>query len=470
MAPQDGRPQGQTALDPDALDPEVRDPEARVRRGRLIARLAMGGAAVLILAMIAGVSFFFVPKGVPAGAASDLPSNGLEVWSRAGERGGLGAAWMELNDAMAAGDREAFLAFADGDEAKESLARWWDGTKAIGWDLGYALPSARYEESTGSTIDQITLGAQLAFSAHADRGSGLSSAGLKLTQSFNYDVSYSVNDGDTLKISAVTPTADSRMPWDDGEVYAAKRDHVVLFGLASEKALIDGTVEEAEAAAKLALDKTKQMGGDPPLDGFVAAITDSEDAFSRWYGPDQVVFDVAGIATQTLKPASTAMEIDPEIAVGEGNSGMIVTMSPKSADDRTAVFVHEFAHVIHETAAPDEQAFVIGHSQKVEGFARFFENYAGVGNGYFGDPRTAQNILNLGEGALSDDIFNSEDAHLFYSAAGSYYQFVADTGGDPWKVALGWNSDQSLLQLGTARGAQFDLAHWQEWVRQQAGG
>ena len=442
------------------------DPERRAKRGRLIARLCLAAATVVVLALAAGAVAILSPRVLPVGAASDLPSNGLESWSRSDDRLGLSQAWLDLNQAMADGDREAFLSFAD-EGAREPLARWWDGTKAIGWDLGYAIPGARFDEGSNEPIDQLTLGAQLAFSAEADRGSGVQSAGLKLTQTFAYDVVYSVDEEEELKIASLEPTADSWMPWDDGEVYVAKGEHVVLFGMKSEQALIDATIGEAEASAELALETVRKLGGDPPVDGFVAAITDDPEAFSRWYGTDQAVFEVAGIAKTTPMPSADVLEIDSEIATGDGNSGMLVTMSPASRDDRTSTFVHEFGHVIQQSAVPGESTMQTHRAEKMEGFARFFENTAGVGPGYFRDPRTAENILNLGEGALSETIFNSDDTHLFYSAAGSYYQFVADTGGDPWKIALRANSIESLVGLGEEQGAQFGVAQWQDWVRQQ---
>ena len=465
-----GGAQGQSGAQPQVAqrvgDASDADRLRRVKRGRVIARASIAVGAALVLGLTAGATALLAPKPLPVGAASDLPNNGLETWSRSDDRLGLSQGWKDLNQAMADGDREAFLAFAD-DGAREGLARWWDGTKAIGWDLGYALPGVRFDDSSDEPIDQITLGAQLAFSAQADRGSGVQSAGLKLTQTFDYDVVYSVNEGEELRSSSITPTAQSRMPWDDGEIYVAKGEHVVLFGLKSEQALIDSTFAEAESSAELALSTVKQMGGDPPVDGFVAAITADPEVFSRWYGPDQAVFEVAGVAKTTPMPGADVLQIDSEIATGDGNSGMLVTMGPASADQRKATFVHEFGHVIQQSAVPGESGMQSFRAEKFEGFARFFENNAGVGNGYFGDPRTAENILNLGQGALSEDIFNSDDAHLFYSAAGSYYQFVSDTGGDPWKLALAANSSDTLIALGESQGAQFGVAQWQDWVRQQ---
>ncbi|MBK0420628.1 hypothetical protein JD292_00855 [Leucobacter sp. CSA2] len=444
-------------------------PTPAVKRKRLSARLGMVLGTVAVLALTAGIVFLTLPKPPPLGAASDLPSTGLESWAQTSDRLGMSQGWKDLNEAMADGDREKFLSYAE-PAAREGMARWWDGTKKVGWTLGFALPGARVDEKSNETVQQMTLGAQLAFSAHADRGSGLSASGLKLTQSYQYDVTYKVNEGDDLKIATFKPTADNWMPWDDGEIYVVKRPHVVLFGMASEKKLVDSTADVAEESAVIALDSLKKLGGTAPVKGFVAAITDDEKRFSRWYGPNQAAFDVAGIATQTLKPGSEVLELDPEIATGDGNSGMLVTMSPKSVNHRKETFVHEFGHVIHETAAPDEGAFSYNSEQKVEGFARYFENVAGVGSGYFTDPRTAQNILEKGDGALSDEIFNSKDAGLFYDAAGSYYQFVADSGGNAWDIALKWNGSESLISLGTEQNKKFSVENWQAWVREQTGG
>lgn len=392
------------------------------------------------------------------------------------------AMWEEMNTALLEKDREKFLSWATGD-AVAQLGQWWDNTTAIGWDVAAISPTDYGVDEDGT--QEVLLGAQFAFAAHPERGSGNSDAALNLIQGFQYDVTFepTADEGSSFddynedgslkedtsempKITSIVPAGDPN-PWDEGPIHVAKRDHAVLFGMADESALVDANADAAEESAVIALDTIRAMGGDLPLDGFVSAITDDTARFERWlYGTGtQWDMDVAGFARPTYRPAMPATYLDPSIATGFDTSGTLVVMGPLSGDGRERTFVHEFAHALHHTAAPG--AFIDPPAAVMEGFARYFEWTAGMSEPRFTEPRVSDAIAQYGADAFGDEALKSTDASVAYEAAGSYYQFAASKGVSPWELALSARTGFGGLVGYAELHEGVSIPEWQAWVAAQ---
>ena len=145
---------------------------------------------------------------------------------------------------------------------------------------------------------------------------------------------------------------------------------------------------------------------------------------------------------------------------------MLVMLGPGSADHRLSTFVHEFGHALHYIAQPVES----GKSDisASEGFARFFEEYSGVEDIYY-DFRVKNIVATEGLESFSADALrdagNPDRVAIAYAAAGLYFKFVNETGGDAWQVAL--EAFQSRGGLETAIGSagpEFSESAWQAWV------
>lgn len=185
----------------------------------------------------------------------------------------------------------------------------------------------------------------------------------------------------------------------------------------------------------------------------------------RWLGSGYDALDVAGFARPTTRPEFTwgTNAVPPNVATGSETSGSLVSLGRKSAPIREAAFVHEFAHVLQETAAP---LSVRGDwvTAGTEGSARYIEIAAGVADTYFTDSRVKERINSFGTDAFSNDRLREKEAWLAYEAAGSYYQFVADTGGSSWQLALDRGHGVTLPLRAEQQGAQFSAENWRKWV------
>lgn len=435
----------------------------RNRRART-AQLIIAGATAVLLVLFGGIAAMNWPAEAD-GAAADLPAGFGGEWlaSSDHEFSNSRPAWEQtLNDALESGDREQFLSVASGQGA-EALARWWDGTEQVGRSVAFAQWYDTMESvSADKPPSYLMLGGQLSFAAQPARGSGSEDAGLRLTQNFPYEVTLD-GEGDDAKIVGLTPKH-RPMPWDDGEIYVAKRDHVVVYGLADEKALIDANADLTEEAAVLTFETLKKMGGEAPVDGFVVAYTDREDRFLRWFG-DDLEMDVAGYAAPTLRPIDSS-DLPPTVASGDETSGSLVAVGPRSASSRMRVLVHEFAHVIQENAVP-QNLMLPSNDAPIEGFARYFEIAAGVSDGYFDDPEVQARIAAEGERAMSDERLDAADARIAYNVAGSFYQFVADSGGSPWQLALDRDNGLTMGLRAKLQNDAFGEAEWQAWAASQ---
>ncbi len=434
-------------------------------------RLLIIAISVVVAAALVSVALVIAfPKTAEAGASADFATPvELEPWgtdSGFDEFTLYGAAWNDLNAAMRSGDRDAFLSFASG-EAETQLANWWDRSKQLGWENGYIRPSTADDGS-----QQALVGLELPFTAAPVRSSGRSDAGQKLLHGTAYTIE-TTGEGADLKITSFAPIG-APNPWDVGPLYVQERDHVVLFGLESEQALVDANIDAAEEAAALALDTASQLGAEIPQDGFLSAITDDPDRFTEWaFGASEpAIIKAAAVARPTLRPYMPSDLLEPSVATGSENSGGYVVVGPGAADQLMPTFVHEFAHILHFTAVPDSGLFR-SHAVLV-GFARYWERASGVVDRSLVTPGVQQLVAAAGADALADARFDSTDAAAAYDAAGSYYQFVAESGGDPWALAVAAKREDaglavlgSLPMVGEKMDPAFSEENWIAWVQSQ---
>lgn len=459
--------------DPETLRPagpaHVTDPAAPLfvwapappKPRRSHAKLIIAVITVLIVLGSAGWAASRWPAITASGPASDFAAaDPQSPWlpDHVPDSARFPEAWVSMNTALRENDREVFLSYTAGD-AQAQLALWWDNTAAIGRETAYIVPVAGQESDEGAF-----LGAELAFSSRPLRGSGDADAGYRLTQGFGYDIT-TTGDGDDLRITSFVPW--SPMPWDEGPLHVAKRDHIVLYGMADEKELVEATVDVAERGAVLAIETITGLGGSVPMTGFVAGITDDQERMNRWqFGEDvhEGETRIAGYATATNRPYARSDLFESDIAVGDATSGVLVMMGPLSTDQRLSTFTHEFAHGLHYAASPlssyDDPPVSV-----YEGFATYIELRTGLlERDWLRDVRLRDLIATQGAEALTDDRFSDEDAWLSYLAAGTYYLFLAENGGDPWKLALDGAATSGRSLVDIVGDPAFSEERWQAWI------
>ncbi|SDQ25766.1 hypothetical protein [Microbacterium sp. cf332] len=453
---------------PDAK-PAGAKPRNRAARTMQIV-VASIGVGALLLTVASGVVLW--PRTPETGPTADVPV-GWAPWADNELATPASATFAEMNAAMREKDRDRFLAYATGDAAAQ-LALWWDNSEAIGWDVAAIAPTDFDVDEAGTM--EVVLGAQYGFAARPERGDGDRDAGLDLIQGFAYTVTFEPGSEPTRSfdryeqteppepamITSIVPAREPN-PWDEGEIHVAKRDHVVLFGMADEAELVEQNADAAERSAVTALDTIRALGGEPTQDGFLSAITDDGVRFERWqYGKGTPWdMDVAGYARPTLRPQMAQRWIDPTIATGSDTSGTLVVMGPDSTSGRETVFVHEFAHALHNTAAPG--SFGTPPIAVKEGFARFVEWKSGSSEPGYLRPEVKQAIAAQGMGAFSDEALRSAGANLAYDAAGSFYAYTDARDGNVWTVAV-----DSVSALGFFNDSvDFSEADWQAWVAEQ---
>lgn len=441
----------------------VEAPPARRRRHPGIRSIAVIATALTMLASGALTAAQW-PATPASGAAADFATPDPDSpWlpDYVPDSARYPRAWSSMNEALRANDRERFLSYATGD-ARTQLELWWDNTALIGRDTAYIVPSLGSGGGEGAF-----LGAELAFSSRPVRGSGDADAGYSLTEGFGYDIT-TTGYGDGMRITSFTPV--SPMPWDEGRLYVAKRDHVVLYGMADEQALVDANVDTAEKAAVLAITTITDLGGRVPMNGFVSGITADQARMDRWeFGSDVPQGDatIAGYAKATSRPAFRSDLFESDIAVGDATSGVLVMIGPLSADQRLATFTHEFSHGLHYAAAPltsSDTPPVAAY----EGFATYIELRTGITDiRWLQDERVKSLVAEKGVAALSDDAFAGEDAWLSYVAAGSYYLFVAQSGGDPWQLAVNGARAWQKNLIEVENDPRFSEANWKAWLKRR---
>lgn len=155
--------------------------------------------------------------------------------------------------------------------------------------------------------------------------------------------------------------------------------------------------------------------------------------------------------------------IDPIVATGNGSSGRTTILGPNSTDIRLATFVHEFAHVLHYTAVPETFAF--RNTAGTEGFATYLEIVAGVGEEPLARSDVRETIARDGIEAISTENLRGDQAWVAYLAAASYYQFVAESGGDPWELAIEAKANASRMDVAAKQqDPSFSVEGWQAWA------
>ena len=418
----------------------------------------IAGITVATLLLVGGIAFLGGSK-IPLAEAADIPTGIVDPWSRESDANAeeFASEWVrEMNEALQAHDREAFLKNAEG-EGRAALERWWDGTTAIGWEYAYAYQVG---------IDGLVLGSKLGFASHPLRFSGSPDAGLDLTQQFRYDMVLDSEDADDATIVSLTPQ--HSMPWDEGEIHVVKRDHVIVYGRADERDLIDRNADTAEEAAIIAFQTLENIGGTAPTSGFNMMITDSEDRFNGWMNNafEDSEMHPAAVAQSTMRPAYPEPFMPESTATGPYSSGSWILMGPASASNVQAVMVHEMAHVLHEAALPyPDGAFY--QANYVEGFASYFTSAAGVTpppleyrNGY-------EKALTLGYSATTNEELTGADAGKSYGVAGSMYQYVAENGGSAWELAMARDNSFMLEFAMRAQDKSFTEENWRAWVATQ---
>lgn len=201
--------------------PEPHTPQVPRRR---LAPVLIVAAAALVVAASAAWAAPRWPAAVASGPVADFTDpDPQSPWlpDYVPDSVRLPHAWVSMNEALRDKDRERFLSYAT-EEARDDLALWWDNTTKIGWETAYIVPALGSTGGEGAFV-----GAELAFSARPLRGSGDADAGYRLTQGFGYDIT-TTGSGEKLRISSFEPW--TSMPWDEGPIHVATRDHVVLYG------------------------------------------------------------------------------------------------------------------------------------------------------------------------------------------------------------------------------------------------
>ena len=434
--------------------------KSRNKRPRHVQLIIVCITAVMLV-FIAATTALRWPQVEP-GAAADIPSDWTSEWLDGQDRdlGSFTLAWeREMNEALQSGDKDAFLANAEGD-AKELLGYWWDGTREVGWDYAFVTHGV---DSHG--VQHLNLGMKLAFTAQPVRSSGSQDAGLVLTQMFSYVLTLQ-GEGDDAIVTGLVPV--QPMPWDQGPIYVQKRENVVLFAQEDERALVDENIDVAQEAAEETFALIERIGGEAATDGFVATITDDQARFDGWQGSYEELanMEVAGFASATSRPAQRTEFMPAEIATGTYSSGSWVAMGPKSAGDRKGIFAHEFAHVLHESALPFN-ALAPVNLEPVEGFAEYVEELVKGRGEYQMDARVREFILAHGESAMAHDILRGPDAWLGYAAASSYFHFVEAAGASAWQLAMDRDEGLLMSQRAKMQGADLGADEWLEWVASQ---
>ncbi|WP_244303437.1 hypothetical protein [Leucobacter coleopterorum] len=162
-----------------------------------------------------------------------------------------------MNVAMQSGDREAFIAAGE-KEGVEQLARLWDETKKIGWKTGVVTGGGYADEDHDERRVSMMFSFDLGFELDDATGDEIN-GGTSMLHGFEYVVNlgeYTEGEGGYGRgrlIQSIEPVIP--MPWDSPDgVYAARTEHAVAFGAASDREYIDARSAAAERAATFVLD------------------------------------------------------------------------------------------------------------------------------------------------------------------------------------------------------------------------
>lgn len=106
-----------------------------------------------------------------------------------------------------------------------------------------------------------------------------------------------------------------------------------------------------------------------------------------------------------------------------------------------------------------------------EGFAQFFSDLAGITD-LHADDRVKEQIASEGTDALTlyrvHDRDDPNSSSVAYASAALYFEFLYETGGDPWDVALRVSDEAEidLPQIVKDLGPNLSVWEWQAWVEE----
>ena len=443
--------------------PQPTPPRSGIGPGGLIGIIA--GSGLALIAVTAIVFQSILPPVIDVEATPD--------WMTGGDGGTYATEqlYLELNEALAAGDRDAFLEHVSGDAAA-TMELYFDNMDALGWTK-CAITSTDTENLLTTPEDGVTvrsiLGVDAGFTASAPRGSGDADAGLTFVQGFPYDVSVGM-DGDEAVITDIS-AAGTTLPWLEEELYVVRTEHSVVAGYPAESALVDQVSAIAEPAAAWVLTNLDTADYPLPLAGFTVFASNEESDFSSWFTTDALAdwkMEIAGTAFPTFRPDSMA-GVDPLIATGSSTSTGVVTVGPLAMDELGGTLAHEFVHVSHLVQVPS--GFGDPPIATIEGWAKYMETlYVNGGNYPAGYARLAQSVAYADpSGAVpTDEQLRGADAAYYYELAASRYAYAAANGYDAQKLA-NFSKLTGLEPLEAAsdlnNGTTLTDAGWLAWAQ-----
>ena len=427
-----------------------------------------------------------------------------------------------MSQAMLDGDREAFVSFGEGD-ARDQLAKIWDGTKAIGWTVGSAeqtynglYPSEDdVREPLPEGEDLFTypdpVGVDFAFDlgftatqadtvypdlseeeydealANDDPALEGEVKNFIMTQQFRYAITVTGDyTGDTMRITSLEPLA--AQPWDhpDG-VAVEKRDNAVIYGFAADRAAVEAAADDVQTAALAVLEDQGGMFPRVSHPGFpVFLTTDNERFRTAAYGGvpgalESQTGTEAGLA-KTFQGANLNWHTRDEAQLydGLGVSGVLLMLNQSTDDPVLRTSVHEMTHALHNTGQDGSWSNFVGEGSAermvgVEGYATAVEDKLvapidGLNKTMAPDIRSAINEASDPGQLVSAEAFaNPETVHRAYAVAGNYMTFLATSDIDTFANEI-VNGNYEMMPfvlwaegLRSTNGAELGIMAWKQW-------
>lgn len=343
-----------------------------------------------------------------------------------------------MTDAMMENKREDFIAFGSNKETQDKLARFWDDTKLIGWEVGGVLKGTVDANETLDWENSISFIMQLGTDAR-QLNPDPEGKPLALTTNIDYAVTFSDKN---QKISSLDPVIP--MPWDTEEgTYIEKRDNVTLYGFQSDAQLIRDHIDSTSAAATKVVTNSRfpteaTYGRVSRVAVFITSDQEQyERVIDRKSGGELGDPNAGGKADWRTHGQGLTIVFPDMVAVPEspafinaaiGGRGVNIVINATDATTNIAeVVAHEIGHLLFRTNEPPELIALEGSTNVVnEGYARYMDIMA---TGDLSQLR-GQYILDMIDGKnidalMSDAAFRkSETAPYSYMLAASYLYFV----------------------------------------------
>lgn len=341
---------------------------------------------------------------------------------------------VRMTEAMMGGDREAFVAFGANAAVAEHLGRFWDDTKAIGWEVGAVDNNAFGADYLVS--DSIEFSLPLGTDAQRVDRDGVAK---KLTTGLGYYVTWS-DDGQISTLEPLIP-----MPWDTAEgSHIERRDNVSVYGFADEAALIASSADEIQARANhvftnASLASAAQLGSVSKSAVFLTADPDRYVTMTDRPSPEGGLGEQE-VVSPDFRRNSQGMAITFPQSFGMveneafletsivGGGSLVVVNASNPVTEVAQVAAHELAHVQFRTAFETPLITYDNTSNNlvVEGYAEYVEHAAsGALDRLVGDEVKNYVISTPAETVLTDPMFRTtETANAAYRAAASYLYFV----------------------------------------------